>query len=143
MSSSASAPSTSASPAGATEAIESASDYLNRGARTSRRNVVARWLPLSVEAALPTDPNVETVTAALPIGLAPGGSADAVLGLTVPTVPGDYLLFLDIVTPEHGSLVASGADPTLVRVTVLPAPYRRLDLRARPPVGRSMAAASA
>jgi hypothetical protein len=26
---------------------------------------------------------------------------------------------LDIVTPERGSLIASGADPTLVRITVV------------------------
>jgi len=84
--------------------------------------VVARWLPLSVGAVLPADPNVETVRGTLPIGLAPGASAVVALGLTAPTTPGDYLLVLDVVTPEHGSLVASGADPTLVRVTVLPTP---------------------
>ena len=50
----------------------------------------------------------------------PGKTADATLELRAPVAPGDYLLMLDIVTPEHGSLVASGADPTIVRVTVLP-----------------------
>ena len=39
-----------------------------------------------------------------------------------PPVAGDYLLMLDIVTPDRGSLVASGADPTLIRVTVSAAP---------------------
>ena len=39
------------------------------------------------------------------------------LGLTAPTAAGDYLLVLDIVTPDRGSLIASGGDPTLVRVT--------------------------
>jgi hypothetical protein len=39
----------------------------------------------------------------------------------VPTAPGQYLFLLDVVTPERGSLVASGADPTLIRITVLPA----------------------
>jgi hypothetical protein len=29
---------------------------------------------------------------------------------------------LDVVTPERGSLIASGAEPTLVRVTVVLAP---------------------
>ena len=43
------------------------------------------------------------------------------LDLVAPTAPGQYLLLLDIVTPERGSLVASGADPTMIRVTVLPA----------------------
>jgi hypothetical protein len=45
----------------------------------------------------------------------------ASLGLTVPEAPGEYLLLLDVVTPERGSLVASGLAPALVRVTVLPA----------------------
>ena len=50
---------------------------------------------------------------------ASGQKADAILGLTAPSTPGDYLLLLDVVTPERGSLVASGADPTLVRITVV------------------------
>ena len=103
------------------KAVESVLDYLNKAVPDQPAKVVARWLPLSIGAVLPTDANVETVTATLPIGLAPGGSAAVVLGLTAPSAPGDYLLVLDIVTPEHGSLVASGADPTLVRVTVLAA----------------------
>jgi hypothetical protein len=55
----------------------------------------------------------------MPIGIASGNKADAILGLTAPSTPGDYLLVLDVVTPERGSLVASGADPTLVRITVV------------------------
>jgi hypothetical protein len=84
--------------------------------------VVARWIPLSAGAALPTDESTHAADASLPIGLAPGHKADAILGLSVPTVPGDYLLVLDVVTPERGSLIASGADPTLVRITVVAAP---------------------
>ena len=34
-------------------------------------------------------------------------------------VPGDYLLVLDVVTPEYGSLTAVGVDPTIVRVKVV------------------------
>ena len=81
--------------------------------------VVARWTPLSAGAAL-GDPATQSADANLPIGLAPGTKADAILGLSAPTAAGDYLLVLDIVTPERGSLIASGADPTLVRVTVVP-----------------------
>ena len=42
------------------------------------------------------------------------------MGLDVPTVPGDYLLILDVVTPEQGSLAAAGVEPTIVRVKVVP-----------------------
>ena len=48
----------------------------------------------------------------------PGPVSRRIWRLIAPPAPGDYLLLLDIVTPDRGSLVASGADPTLVRVTV-------------------------
>jgi hypothetical protein len=104
------------------KAVESAMHYVNGPAADEPADVVARWLPLSVGAALPADPNGQTVRATLPIALAPGATAVVALGLTAPTAPGDYLLVLDVVTPERGSLVASGADPTLVRVTVVQTP---------------------
>jgi hypothetical protein len=81
--------------------------------------IVGRWLPLSAGAALDADPTTQETDAALPISFASGQKADAILGLTAPSTPGDYLLLLDVVTPERGSLVASGADPTLVRITVV------------------------
>jgi len=102
-------------------AVASAADYRSHGAIDRPANVVGRWILLSLDASL-TDPNTQAIKAALPIGLAPGASADTILALTAPTTPGQYLLLLDVVTPDNGSLVASGADPTLVRVTVLPAP---------------------
>ena len=80
--------------------------------------VIGRWIPLSVTAALSSDPAAQVVGAALPIGLKPGVTVDADLDLTAPPAAGDYLLLLDILTPERGSLVASGADPTLIRVSV-------------------------
>ena len=55
----------------------------------------------------------------LPPGLQPSQEADAALDIDVPTVPGDYLLLLDVVTPEHGSLTAVGVAPTIVRVKVV------------------------
>ena len=79
--------------------------------------VVGTWIPLSAGAAV--DPDATIQSARLPVALAPGRSADGTIELTAPVTAGDYLLLLDIVTPEHGSLVASGADPTVVRVTVL------------------------
>jgi len=84
--------------------------------------VVGRWIPLSAGAKLPLDEARHSATTKLPFGLEPGVSLDAVLGLTAPDVAGDYLLVLDVVTPERGSLIASGAEPTLVRVTVVVAP---------------------
>ena len=66
-------------------------------------------------------PTAQVVRTELPVGLQPGVKVDTVLDLVAPTAPGQYLLMLDIVTPERGSLVAAGADPTLIRVTVLPA----------------------
>ena len=80
--------------------------------------VVGRWIPLSITSALPTDPASQVVGAALPMGLKPGVSVEEDLALVAPAAAGDYLLMLDIVTPDNGSLVASGTNPTLVRVTV-------------------------
>jgi hypothetical protein len=84
--------------------------------------VVARWVPLSAGAALDPDPDNQFASADLPIGLAPGKTSDAWLYLSTPEATGDYLLVLDIVDPQAGSLVASGAQPTLVRVSVTAAP---------------------
>ena len=95
------------------EAIPTASNLIGGGAPAKGAEVVGRWIPLSAGAALPTDPEAQVVRAELPVGLQPGikvadgprpGRTDR---------PGQYLLMLDIVTPERGSLVASGADPTL------------------------------
>jgi hypothetical protein len=83
--------------------------------------LTGRWIPLADGAALPKDADAQAVSTQLPIGLEPGKSFDATLAVTAPTEPGSYLLLLDVVTPDGGSLVASGANPTLVRVTVLPA----------------------
>jgi hypothetical protein len=103
------------------EAIATATDLVGGGAPAQGADVVGRWVPLSFGAALPADPAAQSVRTELPIGLQPGVKVDTVLDLVAPTAPGQYLLLLDIVTPERGSLVASGADPTMIRVTVLPA----------------------
>ena len=84
--------------------------------------VVGRWIPLSVGANLQADPTDQVVGVALPLGLKPGANASVDLQALTPPAAGDYLLLLDIVTPDRGSLVASGADPTLIRVTVSAAP---------------------
>ena len=93
---------------------------LGAGARAQVANVVGRWIPLSLDA-VAAGSSTQPVLTGLPMGMKPGASAIATLSLTAPTAPGQYLLLLDVVTPERGSLVASGADPTLIRITVLPA----------------------
>ena len=81
--------------------------------------LVGRWIPLSEGTALQADPAQQTTSTNLPIELQPGASFDATLDLVAPTAPGDYLLVLDILTPDDGSLVATGVDPTLVRITIV------------------------
>jgi hypothetical protein len=102
-------------------AIKTPSDQV-RQVPAAAATVVARWVPLSAGAALDADPESQFASADLPIGLAPGKTSDAWLYLTTPQAAGDYLLVLDVVEPQAGSLVASGAQPTLVRVSVTPAP---------------------
>jgi hypothetical protein len=80
--------------------------------------VVGHWIALDPA----VDMTLAPVTADLPSGLAGGKTADAELQLAVPVRPGAYLLVLDVVTPEHGSLAGLGVAPTIVHVTVLPAP---------------------
>jgi hypothetical protein len=92
------------------------------GAAAAPASLVGRWIPLSASATLPADPAAAETRADLPIGLASGATADASLSLTAPDAPGNYLVMLDVVTPERGSLIAAGWQPTLVRVTVVAAP---------------------
>jgi hypothetical protein len=57
--------------------------------------------------------------ASIAIGpLAPGQRAGVTIRLKTPDSAGQYALVLDVVTPTDGSIVAAGADPGLVRVTV-------------------------
>jgi hypothetical protein len=54
----------------------------------------------------------------LPAGIGPRASVKADLVILAPSAPGDYLLVLDIITPEIGSLSAQGVGPSIVRVHV-------------------------
>jgi hypothetical protein len=58
------------------------------------------------------------MTLDLPPAVAPGAVTRGMLIGTAPAAPGDYLVVLDVVTPELGSLAAKGVLPGLVRVTV-------------------------
>jgi hypothetical protein len=79
--------------------------------------LVARWVPLAV--AGPTDP--PTTEASRSVTVDPGSEVTVTLGLVAPATPGSYLLVLDVDSPLHGSLAASGVRPGQVRVTVEPA----------------------
>ena len=103
-------------------AIVNPSPVAMDGAAAAPASLVGRWIPLSASATAPADPAAAETRADLPIGLASGATADASLSLTVPDAPGDYLVMLDVVTPERGSLIAAGWSPTLVRVTVVAGP---------------------
>ena len=56
--------------------------------------------------------------AELPAGMAPRAVVKSALTVFAPSTAGDYLLVLDILTPEVGSLSAQGVEPTLIRVHV-------------------------
>ena len=81
----------------------------------SRATLVARWVSLGSALPSGTDP---TTIAILPAGVAPGQTAVVVLALQVPKTPGDYLVVLDVVDPDSGSLAALGVPPGIVRVSV-------------------------
>ncbi len=70
--------------------------------------------PAQVDAA-----NAASVTPVeLPAGFDTGSVAEPKLRLFAPSIPGDYLLILDVLTPEAGSLTARGVEPPIIRVTV-------------------------
>ena len=105
--------------------VDDGSGASDGNAPAQAATLVARWIALS-GAAVPglgtgAGTGADVIATDLPIGLEPGATADVALALTVPATPGEYLLLLDIVTPADGSLIASGADPTLVRITVVAA----------------------
>ena len=81
-------------------------------------DLMGHWIALGDGAILTIAPEV---SATLPAGLEPGAAAETPIDIDVPTVPGDYILLLDVVTPEHGSLTAVGVAPTIVRVKVVAA----------------------
>ncbi len=79
--------------------------------------LVARWVSLTGAISGGT-PGGGTAIAILPVGLAPGATATTVFSLTAPASPGDYLVVLDVVDPDAGSLASLGVPPGIVRVTV-------------------------
>jgi hypothetical protein len=80
--------------------------------------LVAHWIALGSAGA--TEPSAATpdITLDLPPAVAPGAVTRGILIGTAPAAAGDYLVILDVVTPELGSLAAKGVSPGIVRVTV-------------------------
>lgn len=104
-------------------AIDDTKDPESFAPATAAR-VIGQWVALGdVDAATLAAAAAATASAELPAGLQPGAVVPAGLAIAAPTIEGDYLLVLDIVTPEDGSIVAAGLAPTIIRVTVrTPAP---------------------
>jgi hypothetical protein len=75
--------------------------------------LVATWVSVAGNAV--PDP-VSTVLDAA--NAAPGGDAMVDLSLVGPSIPGDYLLLVDVSSPAHGALSAVGTAPALIRVSV-------------------------
>jgi hypothetical protein len=89
------------------------------GAPAARAQVVGQWVALGGDPDAVASAGAANVTGVrLPAGLEPGAVVPAAIELAVPTVPGDYLVLLDIEIPSEGSLVANGLEPTIIRVTV-------------------------
>ena len=63
-------------------------------------------------------PAIHSGAGALPAAFKPRAVAHPKVRLFAPSVAGEYLLVLDIVTPEAGSLTAKGVEPAMIRVTV-------------------------
>jgi len=90
-------------------------------ARATMARIVGTWVslggvddPAQSEAAAAA----AVTSTALSPAFAPREVAKAELILFAPIAPGDYLLVIDIVTPEIGSLAAQGVDPTIIRVRI-------------------------
>jgi hypothetical protein len=83
----------------------------------SRSTLVARWVSLTANLD-GTGAAGGTASTILPAGLAPGKTATADFSLTAPPIPGEYLVVLDVIDPDVGSLAALGVPPGIVRVSV-------------------------
>jgi hypothetical protein len=80
-----------------------------------RATLIARWVSLS---GAPDISHAKEGTSVLPAGVAAGASVAADFVLTTPKAAGDYLLLLDVITPDDGSLAGAGVPPGIVRITV-------------------------
>ena len=77
--------------------------------------LVGYWLGLD-----PSAPSREIVAVEATIEAAPGETTAVSLRSMAPRGPGEYLLVVDVVSAIDGSLIATGGQPFVVRVTVAP-----------------------
>ncbi len=94
-----------------------------RAGRTGRSataaRVVGQWLAIGAgDDGQRVAAAAATASADLSPAHEPGTTALVELAMTVPTVAGEYLLVLDVITPDGDSLVAAGRDPIVIRMTV-------------------------
>ena len=82
------------------------------GIEPASLRLVARWIPLGLEAASPAPVHVDVAP------VAPAQATDLSLDLIAPAAGGQYLLMLDLLLPDGTSLAAKGAAPHLVPVSV-------------------------
>lgn len=89
------------------------------GGPATAARVIGQWMAVGASDAGQREVAAAAIAeAGLPPGQEPGTTVQVDLEVRVPTVPGAYLLVLDIVTPDGGSLVAAGLDPVVIRMTV-------------------------
>jgi hypothetical protein len=87
--------------------------------------IVGTWVALGVDDPAQVDAAAAAsiTPAELPAAFSPRAVTKTDLLLFAPSTAGEYLLVIDVVTPEVGSLAAHGVEPTIVRVHVAePAP---------------------
>lgn len=77
----------------------------------------ATWVALGVNSAAMPAPSFTVAPF-----VAAGSSADVALRIVAPRAPGDYLLVLDVLTPDGVSMAATGVPPQMVLVKVHRAP---------------------
>ena len=95
------------------------------GSPATRARIVGSWVSLGGiddPAQLDAAAAASVTPTSLPPAFAPRAVTKAGLVMFAPSTAGDYLLVIDIVTPEVGSLAAQGVEPVTVRVHVAPKP---------------------
>lgn len=100
--------------------IEGNSRKLTGSVSATHARVVGTWIPLGAGSQVEVDAAAAAAVkpTELPAGFTPRSVTKVDVRMFAPSAPGDYLLLLDIVTPQVGSLAAQGVDPTIVRVRV-------------------------
>lgn len=84
----------------------------------SAARIVGQWLAIEDDVQRRAAAAAAWASGMLPAGHAAGSMVRVVLDGAAPVVPGTYLLVLDIVLPDGGSLVSAGREPVVLRVTV-------------------------